>query len=239
MKELRRREPVFAGYSLSGIWRRLRSWHLSYKRGRNYLHSPDPLYKAKCERIGEVLSRAHDEPGRTVVLYLDELTYYRQPSLDRDWGERGAVRSPLARFSYRSNTKQRVVAAMNALAGDVVHRQASRVGRRELAAFYPQIRERYPGAGSIYVVQDNWPIHFLPDVLEAAEAAGIELMRLPTYAPWLKPIEKLWRLVKQSVLHLHRLSDDWPELKTRVAHFLDQFAAGSEMLLRYVGLLTD
>ena len=50
------------------------------------------------------------------------------------------------------------------------------------------------------------------------------------------PIEKLWRWVRQSILHLHRLSDDWQLLKNRVMDFILSFKKGSNELLRYVGL---
>ena len=54
----------------------------------------------------------------------------------------------------------------------------------------------------------------------------IEILQLPTYAPWTNPIEKLWRWVRQSVLHLHRLSDDWETLKNKVIAFMTQFKDG-------------
>jgi len=41
-------------------------------------------------------------------------------------------------------------------------------------------------------------------VQETARQEGITLVYLPTYAPWLNPIEKLWRKAYQEVLHLHR-----------------------------------
>jgi hypothetical protein len=59
---------------------------------------------------------------------------------------------------------------------------------------------------------------------------------LPTSAPWLNPIEKLWRWLRQDVLKMHRLAAPWSELRQRVSLFLDQFADGSTELLRYVGL---
>jgi len=55
----------------------------------------------------------------------------------------------------------------------------------------------------------------------------------------LNPVEKLWRWLKQNVLHLHRLSGDWPALRQHVADALDQFKDGSPYLLRYVGLLPE
>src|SRR5262245_2216982 len=64
----------------------------------------------------------------------------------------------------------------------------------------------------------------------------IQLVPLPTYASWLNPIEKLWRKLKQDVLHLHRLADDLPARKARVLAFLARFSDGSLDLLRYVGL---
>ncbi|MBV8356880.1 MAG: transposase [Deltaproteobacteria bacterium] len=61
-------------------------------------------------------------------------------------------------------------------------------------------------------------------------------MWLPTYAPWLNPIEKLWRWLRQDVLKMHRWVEDWPQVKQRVRDFLAQFAQGSQELLYYVGL---
>ena len=64
-------------------------------------------------------------------------------------------------------------------------------------------------------------------------------MPLPTYASWLNPIEKLWRYLKQEVLHLHRLANDLGGLRAEIDRFLDQFTDGSDQLLRYVGLYDD
>ncbi len=112
------------------------------------------------------------------------------------------------------------------------------------------------------MVQDNWPVHVHPDGLArlqpqqfpfwprvpdnwpcepsrraVRDALPIQLVFLPTYAPWLNPIEKLWRWVRQEVLHLHRFSDAWEELKQRVLAFMTRFAQPSSPLLHYVGLL--
>lgn len=82
--------------------------------------------------------------------------------------------------------------------------------------------------------------HTPPEVLAAVAALPqVEPVWLPTYAPWLNPIEKLWRWLRASVLTLHRLTADWDALHARVCAFRAQFAAGSDDLLHYVGLFGD
>ena len=88
----------------------------------------------------------------------------------------------------------------------------------------------------IYVIQDCWPVHFLPEVTRTACRLGITLVPLPTYSSWRNPIEKLWRWLRQAVLYMHPWADDWQRTKLEVARFLDRFLLPSPDLLRYVGL---
>jgi len=57
--------------------------------------------------------------------------------------------------------------------GQVVFAQGSKIGVQQLARFYPKVREHYPEAQVIYVIQDNWPIHFYPQVREASATAQV------------------------------------------------------------------
>jgi transposase len=247
--------------SLSALFTRL---GISYKRGRDYIHSPDPDYGPKLQRVDEIVAEVRASSGRLVALYQDELTYYRQPTVAAAY-EAAGPEQPRALRSYRANTATRVGGALNVVDGGVSYRQGARFGVRELVGFYQQIRSEYPAAERIYVFQDNWPIHFHPDVLVALEeqenpwpwyrprswslgpsaqavkrwgalALPIQLVPLPTYASWTNPIEKLWRWLKQEVLHLHRLADQLALLRQEVTRFLEQFANGSPELLNYVGL---
>ena len=103
---------------------------------------------------------------------------------------------------------------------------------------YQRIHNRYRTYEHIFVAQDNWSIHQHPDVMAALKGfPKIEPVWLPTYSPWLNPIEKLWRWLRVTVLKMHRLAEDWNELLNRVYAFLNQFAKGSLDLLHYVGLL--
>lgn len=246
-----------------GLWYLLKRLGISYKRGRDYVHSPDRYYWEKLSLLNLAKMKAFYDPERFIFLYLDQLTYYRQPTLARAYELKGEVQ-PLARRSYRPNTMYRTQAAMNAFTGQVIYDQRSHTNLEFLSRFWVKIRAAYPKAEQIYIALDNWPVQFHPDVLARLQPQDfpfplsippnwptkprkkavrdnlpIQLLCLPTYASWLNPIEKLWRWLKQDVLHMHHLSDDWQGLKQEVAEFLDGFKYGSPELLSYVGLLPN
>jgi hypothetical protein len=249
--------------SEGGVSQLLDRLGIRYKRGREYVHSPDRRYQDKLSLIQLARLRAWYAPERYVFLYQDEFTLYRQPSLANAYEARGPLQ-PLARRSYRPNTQFRGIATLNALTGQVTYRQHSKIKLRHLSDFYAAVRDDYPEAEVIYIAQDNWPVHFHVDVLARLQPQNfpfpptvppnwptqptrraihdelpIQILCLPTYASWLNPIEKLWRWCRQEVLHLHRLSDDWPALKQRVLDFMSQFRYGSTDLLNYAGLWSD
>lgn len=224
------------GYSLAGLSKALRRLKVGRQRGRLRLHSPDPAYQAKCALLDKA-RRLALRPGHPLtVLYGDEVSFYRQPTLAPAYAPRGA--DLVADLSQRSNTRHRVSGALDLASGQVTWLAATVMGVANLRRFLTQVRDAYP-ARELVLIWDNWPVHQHPEVLERAAELAIGLLWLPTYAPWLNPIEKLWRWLKQDTLHQHRLADAWPELKAQVGTFLDRFAGPSPALLRYVGLAPD
>jgi DDE superfamily endonuclease len=222
-----------SGYSLSGVWRVLQACGLGLHAACARLFSPDPDYRSKVRRQHRCLRDAARHPETVVALFVDEFGYRRWPEVAPTWGLETAV-------AQRAGTNQqwRTIGALNALTGQVTYLDGYIVGRRQVMQFYSQLDLTYPAAELLYVIQDNWNIHTHPDVLTAlTRYPRIKPVWLPTYAPWLNPIEKLWRWVRQDILKMHRWVEDWPQVKQRVRAFLDQFALGSPDLLRYVGLV--
>lgn len=226
------------GCSETGIYKVLKRLGFSRKQALRFIHSPDPEYRAKWQRILRAYAEAVQSPETVVLLFEDELTYYRRPSTAPAYHRQGKSQ-PKALEAAQANTKTRVVAVLNALTGQVTYLQRSKIGKKELSAFYGQVCAVYPQAQTIYVVQDNWPTHKLPEVTAAMAQHRMVPLFLPTYASWLNCIEKLWRWLKQDVLHLHRQATDLATLRKQVTDFLDQFVPGSIGLLRYVGLHPD
>lgn len=223
-------------YSLSGVWYVLECCGLKLRSAQVQQHSPDPDYRKKVFRLKKCLRDAAGQPHRVAALFLDEFGYSCWPEPARDW----SATTPVARRSDNNNQQWRTVGALNALTGQVTYLDAYIIGRAKLIEFYKRLNRLYRRFDTVYVIQDNWSIHQHPEVLQAlAGFPRLQPVWLPTYAAWLNPIEKLWRWVRQDVLKLHRLADDWLELRHRVQLFLDQFGHGSADLLRYVGLLGD
>ena len=148
----------------SGLCRLLHRLGIRYKRARDYLHSPDRDYAAKVAYIQACWQRVYAEPERYVLLYLDEFAFERQPTLSQAYEVQGPI-CPLANLSHRSNTQCRGLGALNALTGQVLYLQRTHITTAVLSTFYAQIASAYPQADTIFVVQDNWPVHVHPDVL--------------------------------------------------------------------------
>lgn len=219
-----------------GLCQVLHRLDIRFRHGWEHMVSPDPLAEVKMAWIEAVLYRAQHYPGPVCVLWLDELTFYRLPSPAPQWSDGLAPRGPKALFSSGNNTKGRIGAVLNHCTGQTTYLLRSVFGADQLCQLYHLIRATYPNAQEICVIQDCWPVHFLPVVAQTACRLGITLVPLPTYSSWRNPIEKLWRWLKQSVLHMHPWADDWQRTKTEVGLFLDRFAQPSPPLLRYVGL---
>jgi hypothetical protein len=206
-----------------------------YKRGREYVHSPDPDYQLKLASIQAAQQHARAQPHQVVLLYQDELTYYRRPSVARAYAV-CASKDPKADMGYGTNKKRRISGSLNWLTGQFHAQQLQRFGVTQLKRYYLDLQAAYPQAQTIYLVQDNWPVHRHPDVLATLAQTRITVLWLPTYAPWTNPVEKVWWQLKQDLLHLHPFRDNWTGLQSAVQTWLDRWDAPSPTLLHRVGL---
>jgi hypothetical protein len=239
LRTIRASIPALAEYGLGGVWTVCRRAGVQLRRGRPRLFSPDPAYAEQRDRLLALLRGMAADPERIVVVFLDEMGYLRWPQPATTYASAAPAPPPQTQ-PHGKEAKHRVAALLDAQTGRVLHLDADVVGRGRLQELYRKLHYAYPQATRIYVVQDNWPIHSHADITTCLRAfPRIERVWLPSAAWWLNPIEKLWRLVRQHVLRLHRLAEDWLALHRAVRRYLRQFAAGSQDLLRTVGLLGD
>jgi hypothetical protein len=240
LKSIRRAVLWLKDYSLSGVWRLLQRYQLNLRTAQVQQYSPDPDYDQKEAHLLACLRKTAQNPEKRLFLFLDELGYYCWPEATKVWGQAAPSVPPLADRQQAKQQQWRLIGVLNALTGQVDYLDNYIVGRAKVIEMYHLIAHRYAGFDHIFVAQDNWSIHKHPDVCQALQSLPqIEPVWLPTYSPWLNPIEKLWRWLRQDVLKMHRLAAHWSVLRQKVNAFLDQFSAGSQQLLRYVGLAGD
>jgi transposase len=99
-------------------------------------------------------------------------------------------------------TKHYGLGAVNYQAGATVVLVRRHKRRRESAQLLQALLDRHL-TGTIFVAWDNANTHE-DDEVEAVgrSAAGrLVLLYLPTYRPWLNPIEMLWRHFRRAVTH--------------------------------------
>lgn len=92
--------------------------------------------------------------------------------------------------------------AVNYYTGETVVIIRRRKRRLEVAELLQTLVDKHP-TGTIYVAWDNASTH-QDDEVEAvirAAAGRLVLLYLPTYSPWLNPIEMLWRHFRREVTH--------------------------------------
>lgn len=236
LQDLRQVVPALQHYSLSGISSLLVRLGIRHKRGRLRVHSPDPAYQVKLAQLAEASQAAQTDAAQVVLCFADEYSLYRQPTLAGRLARQGV--EPCADLSLRPNRYHRYSAALNVVTGQVTWIDAPSMTIPNLVHFLQVLRTAYP-TQTLVLAWDNWPVHKTKRVLAAADQLDVTLLWLPTYAPWTNPIEKLWRWLKQTLVHHHHYADHPDVLQQQVATFLDQFASGSEELLRYVGLLPN
>lgn len=112
------------------------------------------------------------------------------------------------------------IGAVDYHTGETVVLIRRRKRRPEVAELLEALLEKHP-RGKVYVAWDNSNTHE-DDEVEAVlrGAAGrLVLLYLPTYSPWLNPIEMLWRHFRREVTHCEL----FPTIKALIAAAYDFF----------------
>jgi transposase len=123
--------------------------------------------------------------------------------------------------------------------GETVILFRRRKRRREVAELLQALVDKHP-TGTIYVTWDNADTHE-DDEVEAVVrgAAGrLVLLYLPTYSPWLNPIEMLWRHFRREVTH-GELFENMDALLKAAQDFFDRHNLIPKQVLSIIGAHTS
>lgn len=176
--------------------------HHAYKLLRPVLtvSSPDPDYESKVARIEALQKQA--EAGEIDLYDEDEIDLALLPTITRCWSRRSHQRRIP---TPRKNQKRYGAGLIHWVSGKLLWATSDHKDNALFRAVLSQLFEpnTMPPSRKIYVVIDNYRIHFAKPVLAflAAHQEQIELICLPTYSPKLNPVERLWKHLRRHVTH--------------------------------------
>lgn len=135
----------------------------------------------------------------------------------------------------RQPYKRYGLGVVNYHTGETVVLFRRRKRRKEVAELLQTLVDKHP-TGTIFVALDNASTH-QDDEVEAVlrGAAGrLVLLYLPTYSPWLNPIEMLWRQFRREVTHCE-LFESVKALLVAAQAFFDRYSQKPDEVLSIIG----
>ena len=131
--------------------------------------------------------------------YADEFNISWHPTIRAMWspvGRQVMIPTPA------QPTRRYGLGAVDWHSGEAVVITRRHKRRREVAELLEALLARHP-RGTIYVAWDNAGTHEDEEVEAVLRGAAGRLvfLYLPTYSPWLNPIEMLWRHFRREVTH--------------------------------------
>ncbi len=132
-------------------------------------------------------------------------------------------------------TKRYGLGAVNYHTGETVVLVERHKRRREIAQLLQALVSKHP-TGTIYVAWDNADTHEDDEVEAVVRAAAgrLVLLYLPTYSPWLNPIEMLWRHYRREVTHCELFENIDAVVKATV-DFFRRYNATPAQILSIIG----
>ena len=199
--------------SQSALSNCLRRADIRWRRAKLRVHSPDPLYVVKRQRIAELqrlalagqltsASTAHprsDEPPKAAHLaFLDSTDLHWCPDLGAVYvstGRQRKVDSP-----GLANPWCALFGSLVFPSGEGLYTVDERKRAAELRTHLQLLIDSEPDV-FWFVVLDNASAHttMLIESFASQHQARLELVYLPTYSPHLNLIERLWRLLRSQV----------------------------------------
>jgi putative transposase len=167
-----------------------------------------------------------------VFYYVDEFNISWLPTLRAMWSPKGQqIMIP----TPGQPKKHYGLGAVNYHTGETVVIIRRRKRRKEVAELLQLLVDKHP-TGTIYVAWDNANTHEDNEVEAVVRAAAgrLVLLYLPTYSPWLNPIEMLWRHFRREVTHCE-LFETAKDLLAATSGFFDRCNRLPERVLSIIG----
>lgn len=220
--------------SQSTLAKSLQRAGIRWRRAKLRVHSPDPLYLVKRQRIAQLQQwaqagqltaqagahpRSDEPPKRARLAFLDSTDLHWCPDLGATYapvGQQRQVDSP-----GLENPWYALFGSLIYPSGEGLYTLHERKRSDELLSHLAHLLELDADA-FWFVVLDNASAHTTAAVAHFVEThqTRLELVYLPTYSPHLNLIERLWRLMR-SQLTRNQFFASLPALAQAAVDWLD------------------
>ena len=206
--------------SRSHLQRILQAGDMRPHRVRQWLHSPDPLFRQK---VNEICALYRQAPKGSVVLSVDEKTGIQ--AIERKHANRAPApgRARRREFEYIRHGTQALIAAMDVHSGRVFGSCTDRRTQVDLVAFMEQVALDHP-KGRVHIVWDNLNTHRAQSVWDEFNARHDHRFVFhftPLHASWVNQIELLFGIYSRRVLR-HASHSSIEQLRERTEAFMAQ-----------------
>lgn len=175
------------------------------------------------------------KPGQ-VFYYADEFNLSWMPTLKTMWSPKGQqvmIQTP------GQPTKHYGIGAVNYHTGQNIVLFRRRKRRREIAELLQALVDSHPKE-TVYVAWDNASTHEDDEVDAVVRGAAgrLVLLYLPTYSPWLNPIERFWKQFRSEVTHCE-IFKTVKALLAAAKDFFDRYNHSPHLILATIGAIQN
>lgn len=197
------------------LHRYLKQAGIVWRRAAPTLKIKDPHYEEKRLVIEQALAQARtDHP----VFYQDEVDIDLNPKIGADWMPKGQQKRIV---TPGQNQKHYLAGALHSGTGRVHYVSGGSKNSDLFIKLLETLRRTYRRAKTMTLVVDNYIIHKSRKVARwLAENKKFRLLFLPTYSPWLNPIERLWLSLHETITRNHQCRYMW-QLLEQVNQFMN------------------
>lgn len=209
-------------YSIAGLNKWLHQHGFSYKKPKGLPHKVNVAEQEVFIETYEALkaSVCEDEP----ILFMDAVHPTQATKLSHGWIKTGSDK-PIK--TTGSRTRLNIIGAIRlGHLADTVTAQYKTVNAQAIIEFMPQLRAQYTQAMTLHLILDGAGYHRAKVVAEKAKELNIVLHFLPPYSPNLNPIERLWKVMNETVRNNHYFHNA-KEFRQRIDDFFDRILPNS------------
>ena len=204
--------------SRSEISRILNHEDLKPHKVKMWLHSPDPLFKDKVNKISSLyLNPPHD----AIVLCIDEKTGMQALERKRSVSPKSKMSMVRIDSEYKRNGTQSLIASFEVKTGKIYGECGKTRKKEDIISFMERIAVLYP-TQQVIVVWDNLNIHHGSVWAEfnSRHENRFQFVYTPVHGSWLNQIEVWFGILQRKALkHGSFISED--ELRMAVLDFIE------------------